>query len=238
MPFDPAIQRAKIGYDTERAAGMADAKQSATGIPAICDRKMQDSPPASMPPLTHPTPATLTPGPTPLLAALCSCALLMLLPASRAQDVEAVASKVAKDYVRRQLPDGSFKPETYVFGKGDNWGARVDPTIDKVDFMDIARILSVALAKKGYLPAGDPKSSDELIMVSWGTTEAPEHATESNNHVRLQLANEQRERALEMLRSSGGGSRGAQLVAEELMADADGAVLSATIGVQAENQRR
>ena len=44
-----------------------------------------------------------------------------------AGEIEAVASKVAKDYVRKKLPDGTFQPETYVFGKGDDWrGARVD----------------------------------------------------------------------------------------------------------------
>ena len=100
------------------------------------------------------------------------------VPVAPAEEVEAVASKIAKDYVRKKLPDGTFQPETYVFGKGDDWrGARVDSTIDKMDFMDVARILAVPLAKKQYLPTRDPATTDELIMMYWGTTRAPEHAT-------------------------------------------------------------
>ncbi len=165
-------------------------------------------------------------------------ALLVLQPAVRAQDVEAVASKVGKDYVRKQLSDGTFQPETYVFGKGDNWGARVDPTIDKVDFMDVARIMAAALAKKGYLPAGDPKAADELIMISWGTTEAPEHATQSNTHNLAQEANERRDRALLMLKDANIKRPSEAKAAQAMLAEADAALLSATIGIQAENQRR
>jgi hypothetical protein len=163
----------------------------------------------------------------------------MLLPASRAQEVEAVASKLGKDYVRKKLPDGTLQPETYVFGKGDNWGGvRVDPTLDKVDFMDVARILAVALAHKGYLPAKDPKAADELIMVSWGATMAPEHATQSNTHILAQRADEQRNRALLMLKDANLNRPSEAKVAKEMLAEADGAVLSATIGMQAESQQR
>lgn len=98
---------------------------------------------------------------------LCFCAVTFGARATFADDIEAVASKVAKDYVRKKLPDGSIQPETYVLGKGDDWrGARVDPTIDKMSFMDVARILAVPLAKKQYLPTRDPKTTDELIMMS------------------------------------------------------------------------
>ncbi len=50
----------------------------------------------------------------------CAASLLGSL-AARSEEIEAVSSKVAKDYVRKRLPDGSFRPETYVFGKGDDW---------------------------------------------------------------------------------------------------------------------
>src|ERR1700677_457285 len=61
-------------------------------------------------------------------------------PSLRAEEVEAIASKTAKDYVRKKLPDGTYKPESYAFGKGDNMtGARVDPTADSIDFMTVAR---------------------------------------------------------------------------------------------------
>jgi hypothetical protein len=34
--------------------------------------------------------------------------------------VTAVAAKVSPDYIRAKLPDGTFVPETYAFGKGGN----------------------------------------------------------------------------------------------------------------------
>ena len=79
------------------------------------------------------------------LLILCCCAALLATPVHGADEVVAVASKVARDYVRKKLPDGTFQPETYAFGKGDSWGgARVDETVDKMDFMDVARVLAVS----------------------------------------------------------------------------------------------
>ena len=155
--------------------------------------------------------------------------------ALRAEEVEAIASKAAKDYVRKKLPDGSFKPETYAFGKGDDWrGARVDSTIDTLDFMDVARVLSVPLAEKKYLPTKDPKTTDELIMVYWGTTRAPEHASDTNSYQLLVKANDQQARAIAALEKNPIQKQAAL----ELLAEADNALLAAQVGVQAENQRR
>jgi hypothetical protein len=152
----------------------------------------------------------------------------------QADEVEAIASKAAKDYVRRKLPDGTFKPETYTFGKGDSWaGARVDATIDNLDFMDIARVLAVPLAEKRYIPTQDTKTTDELIMVYWGTTRAPEHASDTNSYQLLGRANDEQQRVLQEIK----GNMPAQ-AAKELLAEADNLLLAAQIGVQAENQRR
>jgi hypothetical protein len=169
-----------------------------------------------------------------LLTAGCLAALLGNL-AAHAEEVEAVASKVAKDYVRKKLPDGTFQPETYTFGKGDDWrGARVDPTIDDLSFMDVARILAVPLAKKQYLPTADPKTTQELIMMSWGTSRAPEKAAESISHQRLQQANDMREQALQMAKAKDGQA----MAVQQLLAEADNQILMALSAVQAENQSR
>jgi hypothetical protein len=150
----------------------------------------------------------------------------------RAEEVEAVSSKTARDYVRRKLPDGSYQPETYSFGKGDNWaGARVDATIDNLDFMDVARVLALPLAEKRYIPTQDPKTTNELIMVYWGTTRAPEHASDSNSYQLLTKANDQYARAIQALKNK-------EPAAQVLLAEADNAILASQIGVQAENQRR
>jgi hypothetical protein len=108
-----------------------------------------------------------------LLAALAAAA-----PAARAVEAvtgtEAVASKVAKDYVRVRLADGTFRPETYAFGKGGRWGGEIkDDSIDKVDFLDVAHVLAPTLASRNYLPAREPGATDLLIMVYWGTTAVP-----------------------------------------------------------------
>jgi hypothetical protein len=173
---------------------------------------------------------------------LCLCAAMAGLPVARSEEVVAVSSKVSKDYVRRKLPDGSFSPETYTFGKGDNLGgARVDETIDKMDFMDVARTLALPLAEHGYFPTRDPKTTNELIMVYWGTTRAPEHAIESNSHLLMQAANERRDRALRALadyQPNKGQPSVSNTAAAQLLAAADDAILAATIGVEAENQRR
>jgi len=92
----------------------------------------------------------------------------------------AIASRASADYARAQLPNGAFQPETFSFGKGGVWaGTERDPTIDALDFMDIARTVAVPLAGQSYVPCRDPKATRLLIMVYWGTTTAPEHATES-----------------------------------------------------------
>jgi hypothetical protein len=164
----------------------------------------------------------------------------------RAEEVEAVASKTAKDYVRRKLPDGTFQIETYAFGKGDNLsGARIDATADSLDFMDVARAVSVPLAEKQYLPTQDPKTTNELIMVYWGTTRAPEFATESNSHMLAQQANEMQQKAVQNLAAAAANpeipTRPDSLNAmpqKQALAEADNALLVANLGIQQENQRR
>jgi hypothetical protein len=174
---------------------------------------------------------------SPRLLLLGLCAGLLGGVPLQGEEVEAIASKIAKDYVRKKLPDGTFQPETYAFGKGDDWrGARVDPTIDKMDFMDVARILAVPLARKQYIPTGDPKTTNELIMMYWGTTRAPENATESNNHILSQQANQKQARALLMLKDA--NNRSERKVAQQALAAADDDLLMANEGVQEENQRR
>ena len=88
--------------------------------------------------------------------------------------VTAVASKVSRDYVRTKLPDGTFQPEYYSFGKGGNWGGEIsDATIDKLHFLDVAHVIAYPLASQNYLPATDPIKTKLVIMVYWGTTAVP-----------------------------------------------------------------
>jgi hypothetical protein len=111
-------------------------------------------------------------------------------PSARAEEgvegVTAVASRVSKDYVRTKLADGSFQPEAYAFGEGGNWGGEIkDASIDKLHFIDVAKVIAAPLASRKYFPASDPKTTRLLIMVYWGTTEVPppyEEDTLYNNY--------------------------------------------------------
>jgi hypothetical protein len=99
--------------------------------------------------------------------------------------ITAVSAKVAKDYVRTKLPDGSFQPELYAFGKGGKWAGEIsDSTIDTLNFTDIAKVIAVPLSAQRYLPASDPAKTRLLIMVYWGTTAVPgtTSASSAYNH--------------------------------------------------------
>ncbi len=105
-------------------------------------------------------------------------------PAAQADDgvegVTAVASKVSADYVRVKQSDGRFQPEYYAFGEGGVWGGELgDPTIDKLRFKDVARVIARPLASRSYLPASDPGKTRLLIMVYWGTTAVPGNPSNS-----------------------------------------------------------
>ena len=109
--------------------------------------------------------------------------------AEGSEDITAVSSDASKDYVRTKLPDGSFQPETYSFGKGGHWGGAVrDDTIDSLNFMDIARVMAAPLASQSYLPAKDPNKAKLVIMVYWGTTNVPESVSTSDGYQQYQNA--------------------------------------------------
>jgi len=106
-----------------------------------------------------------------------------------ANDITTVAGRASSDYVRVKLTDGRFKEESYAFGEGGTWsGEKWDASMDKMTFLDVAHVIASPLATKSYVPATDPKTTKLLIMVYWGTTHAPEHATDSNGYINLQVA--------------------------------------------------
>jgi hypothetical protein len=117
------------------------------------------------------------------LLGLCACLPLSSLAfdtGAASDGITAVASKTSPDYIRARLPDGSFQPEFYSFGKGGNWGGEIkDATIDNLRFTDVARVIAAPLAGQKYVPAKDPKTARLLIMVYWGTTAVPEGADNS-----------------------------------------------------------
>jgi hypothetical protein len=158
-------------------------------------------------------------------------------------DITAVASRKSASYIRIQLPNGTFVPESYVFGAGGVWrGEKVDATIDKVKFSEVAHIIAGPLASQNYVPAKDPNTTKLLIMVYWGTSHGEEHASESNGYVNLQAAQEAKDSA--RMQSGGppsGSGGGSVLNSFPKSADeraADDRLTSALGAVVAENHMR
>jgi hypothetical protein len=86
----------------------------------------------------------------------------------------AIYSRADADYVRSRNPDGTFRPETYVFKSGGNFGGpRYDETMDKLGFDDVSRVIAQSLASQNYVPSEEPAAAKLMIMVYWGTTIVP-----------------------------------------------------------------
>ncbi len=121
----------------------------------------------------------------PFLACLCLAGTSSAFDLGGANDITAVCGRTSPDYIRSRQADGSFAPEAYAFGEGGTWsGAMTDLSIDRMTFLDVARVIAAPLAGKNYVPSRDPKTARLLIMVYWGTTHAPEHASGSNAYDR------------------------------------------------------
>jgi hypothetical protein len=153
------------------------------------------------------------------------------------EDMIAISSKVSKDYVRKKLSDGSYMPETYAFGEGDNWGGvRLDFSADHLKFMDVARAMAVPLAKRNYLPTHDKDHTDLLIMVYWGTTLSGRKPEETLTWQKMQDADRNQDQAQMMLNHSASASEHKEATIEVAAAAAQ--MRTALIELQSENQRR
>jgi hypothetical protein len=179
-----------------------------------------------------------------LCAHACWIALIISGQLAKGEEFEAVSSKVSRDYVRKKTADGSFVPESYAFAKGGYWsGPMFDPTIDKMDFMDIARTISVPLASQSYIPTADAKTTKLLLVVYWGTTFAPEHASESNEYNQAQkkaeIERESYQSLLDAEAAQGNNPTEAAVRAAKVLNAQDGDAYSSSLFVlQAENQTR
>jgi hypothetical protein len=104
------------------------------------------------------------------------------LRAASSSEITAVSSRVFNGYRRTTLADGSFRPETYGLAiggflsrspaalEGPAPASTRDGTIDYISFASIARAIEDPLAVQKYVPTGEPKTADLLIVVFWGRT--------------------------------------------------------------------
>lgn len=85
--------------------------------------------------------------------------------------VTAVYSKVSNGYQRERLADGSPKREYYALAKGVYVpGVGADPSIDKVRYPQVAKLVAQFLALENYYLAENAKSADLLLSITWGKT--------------------------------------------------------------------
>jgi hypothetical protein len=128
----------------------------------------------------------------PLRGALCLAAAFGAAMPARADaggEIAAVSSQVSPGYSRVRRADGSFQPETYTFGEGGRLaGALRDETIDKLSFLDVAKVIAGPLERRNYVPVEDrnPEKTQLLIMVYWGATVGTSDASDSFQYENLQ----------------------------------------------------
>jgi hypothetical protein len=103
-------------------------------------------------------------------------------PMEASSEITAVSSKVFNNYKRVMLPDGSFRPESYGFAvggqlsqsplmtNGGSFPPTSDASVDDISFASIARIIEGPLAAQKYMPTGEPRNADLIILVFWGRT--------------------------------------------------------------------
>lgn len=146
------------------------------------------------------------------LRARLSRALLVILAlvggtAGARAEIVAVATRAFHGYTRTQLPDGSYKPETYAFADGGSWGGGLvaGDSIDELPFRYLAGALAVPMAKRGYVSAKDPANTDLLIFVFWGSTNNTGMRMDSPITRNLQFAMDQ----MNTVKDAGAGEKGA-----------------------------
>lgn len=169
--------------------------------------------------------------------------LFSLLSYGGENDITAVASRKAPSYIRIQLANGSYIPESYVFGEGGVWsGEKVDFSIDKLKFLDVAHMIAGPLKTQNYVPGKDPFTTKLLIMVYWGTSHGQEHLTESAPFDSLKDAQSALNRAQVELGGAAGsylgkGFRG-NFAARQTLEELQGQVDTAAAMVKAQDAMR
>jgi len=186
-----------------------------------------------------------------LLLASLSTVALPLAALAEESDAVTISSRASSGYKRALLPDGSVQPETFAFGKGGVFKGETRDPIDAVDFLEVAHTIAAPLAGQKYLAASDPKATNLLIMVYWGTTRTPEGFGDSAATQELQLAaaaEAAASKASNMVRMPPGSagwaktaSAGSQITSAVRSPDqlsAEEAMTGAMAMVSAENNRR
>ncbi|HVU19066.1 MAG TPA: hypothetical protein VHD32_19325 [Candidatus Didemnitutus sp.] len=99
--------------------------------------------------------------------------------------VVSVYAAKSPDYVRTRGPDGHWHTESYAFGEGGCTATGMrDDTLEKVRFLEIARMIAPALARQNYEPTetAHPEKTKLLVMVYWGATHGTENTAQESSY--------------------------------------------------------
>jgi hypothetical protein len=82
-----------------------------------------------------------------------------------------VSSRVAPEYKRKTLPNGTPQKQLYAISNG-GWvaGTTLDSSVEKVGFPVIAGVVAEHLGRQNYFLAQDSKSAELLLVIQWGRT--------------------------------------------------------------------
>jgi len=98
----------------------------------------------------------------------------------------AVSTLVMSDYVRNKQANGSFAPESYVWGQGGcSASSSADPSFDKIRAGEVMSITCNSLAKQNYFPAKESNQAKLLIRVYWGSTAGDDPVMTRNRNATL-----------------------------------------------------
>jgi hypothetical protein len=90
-----------------------------------------------------------------------------------------IKAEATREYSKQVATRNPDEPLTYHFIKGDFFPGYIsDPSLGKVDFMDIAQNLAIQLTKQNYYPSKDIENNDVMIIVNWGITAVEEDLME------------------------------------------------------------
>jgi len=83
-----------------------------------------------------------------------------------------VVSHVYNGYARVKLPDGGYRPETYVFAKGGLFDGETvaGDDVSTIGFGEVARTVAATLKTQGFISSNDPEKTGLMIMLWFGTT--------------------------------------------------------------------
>lgn len=90
-----------------------------------------------------------------------------------------IKAEATQEYTKAAAKRGPENPLTYHLVKGYFYPGNIaDSSLQRVDFMEIARNLAMHLANQNFFPGKESDKNDLMIIVHWGVTAVEEDITD------------------------------------------------------------